>query len=182
MKKITLFLLIAIVFTACEDKIELDDLISYSDINLIINDGQSDTIARSCDAYLVFEVNTNNSTGQQAFIYFDHEIGDSLLQSDCINNIAIESNHNAQVFVYDDCISEDATWTENENDTIYLDDFAGQGDAFIGYRMGEDPFETDNYNYCYIKINLAADLSNLKIISRANNLAKGNSIKAGQME
>ncbi|MBN2779295.1 MAG: hypothetical protein JXR36_16815 [Bacteroidales bacterium] len=168
-------IILAIFLSSCKDEIKLpEDQIFYSEINKTVTVSSIDSIDGCCK-YLTFKIDTNNVTDKQVFIF---KRLDPLLDCDGYSQLAASRTNMLDVINKDESISESNSWN---GDTVYLDDFAGKGEKFIGYRAIAYGSSTAHY-YGWIKLELSADKSLLKIISRADNLTADNPIKAGQVE
>lgn len=171
-------MIFTIFLSSCEDKIEMpaDDII-YSEITKIVTVANADSVITTRIA-LAFKIDTCNENNKQVMIY---RIIDSIGECNGYQQIAISANNSAYMFSNNDIIPENNLWS---GDVAYLDDFAGKGEKFISYRAVatySGPNQ-EKYYYSWIKVELSADKSQLKIISRADNLTEGNPIKAGQIE
>lgn len=177
MKKI-LFLslvILAVFLSSCGDNIDMpEDDIVYSEINKIVTVSSIDSIDGGCK-YLTFKIDTNNVAREQVLIY---KKLDTLLDCDGYSQLVSSNTNMLDIINKDEIISESNSWNR---DTVYIDNFAGKGEKYIGYRAVSYGSST-RYYYGWIKVELSADKSLLKIISRADNLTEGNSIKAGQLE
>ena len=75
------------------------------------------------------------------YVMFD----EILVNSDTKNALPLDENQK---------ISETDNWEKSHG--INLDDFAGKGEKYIGYRNGFYPSGITNYYYGWIKIELSA--------------------------
>ncbi len=177
MRKIQCFISIILVIflSSCNDKIEMpEDEIVYSEINKIVTMANSDSVITT-RITLVFEIDTCKENNKQVAVY---RIFDSLADCDGYEQISTSDNKAAYMFNKSDIIPGNNLWAD---DFAYLDNFAGKGEKFIGYR-DVATYNGLMYYYSWIKVELSADKSQLKIISMADNLVEGNPIKAGQVE
>jgi len=76
-------------------------------------------------------------------------------------------------------VFENGTWTNNTK--LYLDQFIGQGEKYIGYRMLSYPSGEIIYCYGWIKIKLSANKDTLIILNRATNQTEFNNLLTGQI-
>jgi hypothetical protein len=153
-----------------------DDNIISKSINKTITELVNDSIDGTCKK-LIFEIKKLNQSENTAIIRVNNEA----ILCDGFSNILVNSNTgNALPLDKNQKISETDNW-ENPNG-ICLDDFAGKGEKYIGYRSGFFPSGVTNYNYGWIKIDLSSDKKILKIINRATNYTENKYIKAGQTE
>ncbi len=152
-----------------------NDSIDFNTLNKTIVIQENDSISGTCKD-LVFEIISNNQTGFSSIL----RINNALIECDGYNSILTNSNTEKVVPLNDDFeISETADWTGIQN--LSLDDFAGKGEKYIGYRSCFFPEGIDNFNYGWIKIKLSINKDTLIIISRATNHANYKSIKTGQI-
>lgn len=166
-----------IFLPSCKDKIELpEDEIIYSEINKIVTVANSDSVITTRIA-LVFKIDTckDNNNNKQVAVY---RIVDSLAVGDGYEQISTSDDKATYMFNKSDIIPGNNLWAD---DFAYLDNFAGKGEKFIGYRAVAT-YNGLMYYYSWIKVELSADKSQLRIISMADNLVEGNPIKAGQVE
>ncbi|WP_457611180.1 hypothetical protein [Lutibacter sp.] len=179
MKTLKLFYAIAIVglFFSCNKSDDLpDDNIIFTEINKTISVLNSDSISGGCKN-LIFEIKEIDSSGNTAIIKLNNE----MICCDGFSNIlATSDNKNASPLAENQKISENGNWVGPNG--ICLDEFAGKGEKYIGYRSGFYPSGITNYNYGWIKIELSSDKKTLKIIERATNYTENKCIKTGQIE
>lgn len=69
-------------------------------------------------------------------------------------------------------------WISKNN--LRLDNFAGRGEKFIGYRDVFFPTGEFQYRYGWIKVYVSADMDTIRIINMATNTTTGQMILAGQ--
>ncbi len=165
------------LFFSCDKSEELPpDNIIFSEINKTITLSNPDSINGTCKN-LIFEIRETNSSGNTVIIKLNNE----LVLCDGFNNI-LANIDNGNVLTLDENqkISENDNWESASG--ICLDDFAGKGEKYIGYRSGFYPSGVTNYNYGWIRIELSSDKNTLKIIDRATNYTENKFIKAGQVE
>ncbi len=179
MNSLKLFYVITIVglFFSCNKPNDLpDDNIIFTEINKTITMSTIDSISGACKN-LIFEIKKTDSSENTAII----KLSDELILCDGFSNIIANSDgENVSPLDEDQKISENGNWF-NPNG-ICLDEFAGKGEKYIGYRSGLFPSGVTNYLYGWIKIELSSDKKTLKIIERATNQAENKYIKAGQIE
>ncbi|MDD2635103.1 MAG: hypothetical protein PHW82_06345 [Bacteroidales bacterium] len=168
-------IILTMLLSSCNDKIEMpEDVIVYSEINKTVTVSNIDSIDGGCKN-LNFKIDTNNVAGEQVLIY---KKLDPLLDCDGYCQLVSSNTNMLDVINKNETISESNSWN---GDTVYIDNFAGKGEKFIGYRAVSYGSNT-SYYYGWIKVELSADKRLLKIISRADNLTESNPIKAGQVE
>ena len=168
----------AVFLSSCDDKIEItEDNIVHSEINKTITVTNIDSISGGC-RHLVFEIDTSNEDNKQVMVYRNVDFS---YDCDGYNELIVLNDDLLKILNKDANISESNLWS---GEVAYLDDFAGNGEKFIGYRAvaSHSGPNQELYYYGWIKVELSADKSQLKIISRADNLTEGSSIKAGQVE
>ncbi len=165
------------LFFSCNKSEELPpDNIIFTEINKTITLSNPDSISGTCKN-LIFEVKEVSSSDIIAII----RLNDELILCDGYNNILANSTTgNALPIDENQKISETDNWRSSKG--ISIDDFAGKGEKYIGYRSGFFPSGVTNYNYGWIKIELSTDKSTLKIIDRATNYTENKFIKTGQIE
>lgn len=135
----------------------------------------NDSISGTCKD-LIFEINSNNQIEFSSIL----RINSSHILCDGYNSIIANSNtENVLPLNVEFEISETSKWIRLQN--LNLDDFAGKGEKYIGYRSCFFPEGIDNFNYGWIKINLSTNKDTLSIISRATNHTNYKSIKTGQL-
>ncbi len=176
-KSLTVLIILSVFFTFCKKSVELpEDKIIYTHINKTITLSNPDSIAVTCK-YLVFEIRESNTHEETAMLKLNNEY----IICDGFDNVMANSD-NENVTPLDDNqrISYNSNWV-GLNETI-LDEFAGKGEKYIGYRAGFFPSGTTYYNYGWIKIELSSDKKTLRIIERATNYTKNKFIKTGQTE
>ncbi|MEA2041406.1 MAG: hypothetical protein U9N85_02485 [Bacteroidota bacterium] len=179
MKNLNLLIGIVItgLFFSCNKTEDLPaDRIMFVELDKIITFSNPDSICGTCKD-LIFEIEKINSSENTAIV----KLNDKMIDCDGFDNIRADSdNGNVLLFDVNKVISENGNW-KNVNG-ICLDEFAGKGEKYIGYRSGFYPSGFTNYNYGWIKIELSSDKKTLKIIDRATNYTENKFIKAGQTE
>lgn len=173
--KILVFIAITFTFMYCNksDDLIIDNIIT-EDINKTITFLNSDSIAGNCKD-LIFEIREIDQNQYTAII----RLNDEVISCDGFNNICLNPlSGSVELLDENQNILEDNNWGSANG--ISLDDFAGQGEKYIGYRLGYYPLSTKRYNYGWIKIDLSENKQTLRIISRATNYTDNLSIKAGQ--
>ena len=152
-----------------------NDDIYFKTLNKTIVKQGNDSISGTCKD-LVFEVISNNQTDFSSILRINSALG----ECDGYNSILTNSDGEKVVPLNVDFeISETSNW--NRIHDLSLDDFAGKGEKYIGYRSCFFPSGIDNFNYGWIKIRLSINKDTLAIISRATNHANYKSIKTGQI-
>ena len=179
MKRITI-LLLTIIFVgliSCKKtEPETKDDIDFKTLNKTIVIQQNDSISGTCKD-LVFEIISDNQTNSSSIL----RINSVLIVCDGYNSILTNSDTEKVVPLNESFeISETSNWT-GIND-LSLDDFAGKGEKYIGYRSCFFPEGIDNFNYGWIKIRLSINRDTMTIISRATNHTNYKSIKTGQIK
>jgi len=165
------------LFFSCNksEVLPADSIIS-TEINKTITLSNPDSIVGTCKN-LIFEIKETKLSENTVII----RLNDELITCDGFSNIlantatgdALPLNENQE-------ISEKDNWGSSNG--ICLDDFAGKGEKYIGYRSGVFASGVTNYNYGWIKIELSSDKKILKIIDRATNYTDNKFIKTGQIE
>jgi len=165
------------LFFSCNKSEDLPpDNIIFTEINKTITLSNPDSILGTCKD-LIFEIKETNSFENTVLI----RLNDDLILCDGFNNI-LSNSDNGDVLTLDENqkVSENDNW--KSADGICLDEFAGKGEKYIGYRSGFFPSGVTNYNYGWIKIELSSDKKTLKIIDRATNYTENKYIQTGQIE
>lgn len=180
MKTLRFLYLVTIVgglFFSCSKSDDLPpDNIIFTVINKTITLSNSDSIDGTCKK-LIFEIKETNSSENTVII----KLNDELINCNGFSNILVNTTTGDALPLDENRrISETDNWESSNG--ISLDDFAGKGEKYIGYRSGFYPSGVTNYNYGWIKIELSSDKSTLKIIDRATNYAENKYIKTGQTE
>lgn len=175
--KIIFLIALTISMFSCEkteDLPESKDNIIFKSINKTITELANDSIIGTCKN-LIFEINKLSQSEYTAIIRLNNE----MIYCDGFSNILANSN-NGDALLLDENrkILETDNWGTSNG--ICLDDFAGRGEKYIGYRSGFFPSGVTNYNYGWIKIELSSDKRTLKIIDRATNYAENQPIMTGQ--
>jgi len=175
--KISFVIALFVSLFSCDKTENLpEDNIIFKSINKTITELVNDSIDGTCKN-LIFEIIELNQSQNTAIIRLNNE----MIECDGFSNILANSNTgNALPLDENQKISEIDNW-DNSNG-ICLDNFAGKGEKYIGYRSGFFPSGVTNYNYGWIKIDLSSDKKILKIINRATNYTENKYIKAGQTE
>jgi len=176
MKKIIYLIVLVFIITACEDRDHpKPDYIMYYEINDTVT--LSDNYNIYDDFY--FSLGETNDGIIKSFMYYlcpdSGIIGNTTSYDFLINNNQFVLLHEG------DTISSKRYFSSK--DTVYLDNFAGKGEKYIGYMM-QNYISGGSIYHCYgwIKVSLSADKKLLHIIGRAINESKENAILAGQME
>jgi len=168
------------VFAACRKSDNTNntkpDNIRFEQVNKTIIALQSDSISGACTD-LVFNITGNLTDGFQAYISLNSipilcDGGNQLLVDEKTNQIKVLPENTK--------VSENGSWTNNTK--LYLDQFTGQGEKYIGYRILSFPDGNNIYYYGWIKIELSANNESLTILNRATNLTEFNSLSTGQMK
>jgi hypothetical protein len=172
---IYLFLVIVIILS-CDKKdvTPLKDDIIFTEINKSVAYLEKDSISGYCKD-LIFEIINNGQTGYSAILKQNEE----LTLCDGFNSILLDSQ-TGQVAVLNEnkLISKEGHWGSVGD--LNLDNFAGKGAKYIGYRPGFYPSGITYYRYGWIKVELTSNRDTLKVICRATNNTNDKSIKAGQ--
>lgn len=180
MKKvfIGILLLLFTVMISCNktSSFDEDDQIVFEEINKTITYSNIDSIPGTCKD-LIFFIKDDREAMYDAVI----KINNTLLSCDGFNNILVAPT-SGDVLVLDSetKITQSNEWTGIHD--LDLEEFAGQGEKFIGYRSGFFPEGVTNYHYGWIKIKLSENKDTLEIISRATNYKDNRSIYSGQFE
>jgi hypothetical protein len=170
-------ILLTISLTFCDKPESLpDDNITYTLINKIITKSATDSVNGVCKN-LIFEIKEINHSNSTAIIRLNNEV----IECDGFNNIIVDSKTgNVLPLGEGQKVSENNNWSIITD--LRLDDFAGKGEMYLGYRSGFYPSGEINYNYGWIKIELSSDTKILKIIEKATNHTENKFIKTGQKE
>lgn len=164
------------VFSCNKPNDVIQDNIIFYQINKTVTTSHPDSIDGTCKD-LIFKVQVLNQSDNTAIISLNNE----KISCDGFNNILADSNTGKVLILNENQkIYENGDWKSANG--ICLDEFAGKGEKFIGYRSGFYPSGVTNYNYGWIKIELSSDKKTLKIIERATNITENKPINAGQME
>ena len=173
-----LFVIILVSLISCNktESEKRNDIINFENINKSIVKYEFDSISGTCKN-MIFEVISGNQMDFSAILRINSE----LILCDGYNSILTNSNTGKVVPLNEDfVISETSDWTGIHD--LSLDDFAGEGEKYIGYRSCFFPSGIDNFNYGWVKIRLSINKDTLSIISRATNYSNYKSIKAGQIK
>ena len=155
---------------------ELNDNIIFEDVNKTIVSPEQDSISGICK-YLIFEIMPDDQMEYSSTL----KINDDLICCDGYNSILTDSDTEKVVPLDEHInISQDANWSGIHD--LSLNDFAGKGEKYIGYRSCFYPDGTNNYHFGWIKINLSANKDTLTIISRATNYTNNKAAHTGQIE
>lgn len=174
--KFIICLSLVLFITACEDRDHpKPDYIVYYEIN--------DTVAMfdsyNIFIYTYFTVNETNDGNTKSFLHYiiPNEIGIGITVS---YDFLIDNN---QFVLLNEGDAISSVKVYSTKDTVYLDEFAGKGEKYIGYKM-ENHIGGGSLYHCYgwIKVSLSADKKKLHIIGKAINESKENAILAGQMK
>jgi hypothetical protein len=152
------------------------DYIIYSEINKTITLLYPDSISGTCK-YLIFEIIESNSFEETSLMKLN---GEPVLCDGFDNILANSDNEKVTPLNENQKINEIGNWVGiNE---ISLEEFAGKGEKYIGYRSGIFPSGITNYNYGWIRLELSSDQKTLRIIDRATNYTENKYIRTGQVE
>ena len=178
-KILYVIVIIAGLFCSC-DKEELPaDRIFYTPINKTITLSNPDSIEGVCYD-IIFEIIETDASGITVMTRLDFD--PDLLCNGFNEIIAAVENGDVLILGENQLISEDDNWQGVGGHGLCLDNFAGKGEKYIGYRAGFFPSGVTDYNYGWIKIELSANKDTLKIIDRATNYTENKGIKTGQMK
>lgn len=168
-------ILLLLLITACQKSDHSKpDNIRFEQIDKTITATQPDSISGACKD-LVFTVNGDLTNGYQAFI----SQNSMLLLCDGGNQFLVDENTNQIKALAENIeVSENGSWTNKTK--LYLDQFSGQGEKYIGYRNMSFPSGESIYHYGWIKIELSADKASLTILNRATNQTQFNDLTTGQ--
>lgn len=173
------FGIVILTFLIACDKSDNDkpDNIIFKEIKKTVSVSKIDSINGICKA-VVFGISGNNSDGFKAYITSNP----MRVYCDAASQFLVHENTNQILLLKrNSAVSENGTWKSNA-EMLYLDQFSGQGENFIGYRAVSFPGGTPIYYYGWIKIELSPKNETLKIFSRADNQTEFNAIKTGQVE
>ncbi len=175
-KKLIYLIAIVCMLTACKDREHpKPDYITYYEINDTVTLSENYNIYN----YAYFTVGELNDGNTRSFLQY---IVPDTIPLGITNSYDLLINNNQFIVLNEgDTISSKKYFSSK--DTVYLDNFAGKGEKYIGCVM-ENAIGGGSIYHCYgwIKISLSADKKTLHIIGRAINDSKENSILAGQME
>ena len=168
-------MLIGWTFTSCDKTEKPDDDIVFTSISKTIIAPNTDSIRGTCKP-LIFEF-INNDYGYSINMNYSN----IMIECDAFGSIVTDSETD-NITVFDEGMSIDANenWTPIKN--LNLDNFAGKGERYIGYRVCEYPSGIYMYYYRWIKVKLSVNRDTLEIISNATNYTEDNSIIIGQLE
>ena len=169
--------LILAAMTACEKANNTKpDKITFEQVNKTVTLTNSDSISGACQ-HLVFSVAGNAADGFQAYISSDSVI---MLCDGSDQFLVYETTNQIKALGENTEVSEHGTWKRIT--WFSLDQFAGKGEKYVGYRILSFPDGNSKYYYGWIKLELSAGMENLKIINRATNYTEFNPITTGQVE
>jgi len=161
--------------TSCNKTEKQNDAIVFKNISKTIIAPNTDSISGACKPIIIeftnrgynYSININNSS--------------IIIECDAFGRIVTDSKTN-DIKVFNEGMSIDANqnWTSIKD--LNLDNFAGKGEKYIGYRFCEYPSGINHYYYEWIKIKLSVNRDTLEIISQAGNLTENNSINTGQLK
>lgn len=172
MKKLIYLIAIVFIITACEDRDHpKPDYITYFEINDTIGVLERDTLYNR----LIFNISNDSDSLHAYIINFDFT---GWVGFGPYSLLLVDNEEKISMLNKNDSINLSKEWKAGFQ-RLYLDQFAGQGEKYIGYC---DRTDVPQYYYGWIKISLSADKKTLHIISRAINRASDNPILAGQME
>lgn len=176
-KIFTYGIVLLLIITACQKSDDTKpDNIKFEQINKIISADQPDSISGACKD-LVFNINGNLTNGFQAFI----DQNSFPLLCDGGNQFLIDEKTNQiKVLAENIEVSENGTWTTKAK--LYLDQFSGQGEKYIGYRILSFPSGKNIYYYGWIKIELSSNKEKLTILNRATNQTEYTNLSTGQIK
>lgn len=173
-----LFFAILITVSSCgkDEAQEPKDVIVFEEINKTIISSGIDSISGTCRD-LLFEMEVDDQMQNLVSLNTDT----SQLCCDGFNSILADPL-SSKVLVLDNetLISSSASWVDVRQ--LSLDDFAGKGEMYVGYRACFYPEGTYNYRFAWIKIRVSPNNDTLTIISRADNKTNNKSIYSGQVE
>lgn len=172
MKRFIYLITIVFIITACEPPYHpRPDYITYYEINQTIGASESYTL----DNGIIFKIDTNEYNEVSAYILKQSysSYGDG--------STKVLVNYNNQINMLNKDYSITSSNHYGSSVKISLEQFAGKGEKYIGYRHQSPPLGNDYY-YGWIKISLSADKKTLHIISIAINYTENNPILAGQMK
>ncbi|MBP7102610.1 MAG: hypothetical protein PHC83_03880 [Bacteroidales bacterium] len=172
MRKLIYLIVLVFIITACEPPYHpKPDYITFYKINHTIGVSESYTL----DNGMIFKIDMNEY----------NEVSASILKQkyssygDGYTKVLV--NYNNQIFMLNEDYSITSSNHWGSSAKISLEQFAGKGEKYIGYRHQSPPLGNDYY-YGWIKISLSADKKTLHIISNAINYTENNPILAGQMK
>ena len=151
------------------------DNISFEQFNKTIIATAYDSIPGCCK-YIIFNITGDLTNGYEAYLSSNSipilcDGGNQFLVDEKTNQIKVLTENTK--------VSENGTWTHNTK--LYLDQFAGQGEKYIGSRMLSYPSGEYIYHYGWIKIKLSANKDTLTILNRATNQTEFNNLLTGQI-
>jgi len=175
-KIILLIIAFSILTGNCKKNQEkLPDDIYYNELNIMIAAPENDSISGACRS-IIFYFSDEGEFDYQAKIRADT----SLIVCDGYYSIMVNSQSSTVTALSDgDEINAQSNWTRSIVD-LSLDQFAGKGEKYIGYKSTIIP-SYDSF-YGWIKIKLSIHMDTLTVIGRATNNTEGNSILAGQTD
>jgi hypothetical protein len=126
---------------------------------------------------LIFEIIESNTFEETAIITSNNE---TVLCDGFDNILANPDNEKVTPLNENQKIYEIGNWKGVQEKS--LEEFAGKGEKYIGYRSAFFPSGITNYNYGWIRVELSSDQKTLKIIDRATNYTENKYIRTGQVE
>ena len=167
-----------LISTSCgkDESENSKDVIVFENINKTVVSTQIDSIGGTCKD-LRFEMIINDQMEHLAIL----NTNTSLIDCDGSNSIMADTA-SGKVLVLDEqaSISTEGGWAGVRD--LNLEDFAGLGEKYIGYRSCFFPEGVNQYRFGWVKIKLSPNKDTLTIISRADNQTINKSIMAGKME
>ena len=165
-----------ILLTSCEKTERLPDQIIYENIDKTITLTNPDSIQGACKD-IVFAITQKNTNEKSVVVSMDN----SPVLCDAYSDILVTDDNNKVLTMKDGVmVSGKGNWTFI--DSLCLDDYAGKGPMYVGYRAASYPSGIINYYYGWIKLELSSDKQTLKLFDRASNYTANNSILTGQKE
>jgi len=166
-----------LVMGSCKkNHVPIPDYISYREINKLIIASESDSIDDSCVSMVFYFLKDSDSSYH---INIRHDRTNAIcdayysLKTDPQTEFITPLEKNANIF-------NDSFWYSSN--FLSLDNFSGAGERYIGYRECANHSGDDLFYYGWIKVKVSQNNDSILIISRATNLAEGNSILAGQTD
>jgi hypothetical protein len=179
MKNTLLFLSVlftGFIFSSCEKTERLPDQISYENIDKVITLSSPDSIQGACKD-IIFAITQKNTNEKSVVVSMDN----SNVLCDAFSSILVTDNNNTVLTMQEGIVvSGNGNWTFI--DSLCLDDYAGKGPMYVGYRVASYPSGITDYYYGWIKVELTSDKTTLKLYDRASNYTANNPIVTGQKE
>ncbi len=177
--KNTLFtlLLLSIFLIGCKESetAKPSDNIVYEQINKTVTYPEKDTVRGACRK-LIFLIVDSTPNGFHAVL----KENTGIMECSAFNSFLTDSlSSNMLVLDENVPVPPGGNW-QGTGSGLILDNYAGKGQKFIGYRAYSYPDGVLAYRYGWIKVSLSAMHDTLRVISRATNNTYNQPIFTGQ--